>query len=275
VQVVNIGSIARESSVIVSPEPGTALAKPEAMTSSSVAMSPAGNGKPGLGEGLGTGAARGVATGAASGVGSGSADTGSGRGVSNTTAGISPAAGPGGSGAGSAPAIVAGVTISGGQVFLPSFGATATGGTRNARTPAERRNAPAVTIVATSRSGGAVIPRDLLKGSKVYTVYLDTAGGLAFLQFAEHAANNFQHELTAPELLTSALPPELRSARIMLAGVMDRNGSLRDLRVVEAISNELAQRLIAAVQQWHFRPALQAGNPVEVDAIFGLNIDTR
>jgi hypothetical protein len=275
VKVVNIGSIARESSAIISPDPGTAVAKPVATTSGSIAMSPTGNGKPGLGDGVGTGAGDGISTGAASGLGAGSGETGTAHGNARTASGISPTAGPGGSGTASAAAVVAGVTISGGQVFLPSFGATATPAMKSARTPAEKRNAPAVTVVATARSGGAIIPKGLLKGAKVYTVYLDTAAGLAFLQFAERAANNFQHDLTAPELLSSVVPPEMRSARVMLAGVMDRNGSLRDLRVLQAISTDIAQRLIAAVQQWHFRPALQSGNPVEVDAIFGLNIDTR
>lgn len=275
VKVVNVGAIARESSVIVAPDPGTAVAKPTVTTSGSIAMSPTGNGKPGLGDGVGTGAGRGIGTGAASGLGTGSGETGNARGNASTASGISPGEGPGGSGTASAAAVVPGVTISGGQVFLPSFGATATPATKSARTPSEKRNAPALTVVATARSGGAVMPKGLLKGSKVYTVYLDTAAGLAFLQFAEHAANNFQRDLTAPELLSSFVPPEMRSARVMLAGVMDRSGSLRDLRVLEAISTDLAQRLIAAVQQWHFRPALQSGNPVEVDAIFGLNIDTR
>jgi hypothetical protein len=168
------------------------------------------------------------------------------------------------------------VTISGGKVMIPSFGSAANAhSASSARMPKDDRNIRPVTIVASGSAGGAVSGRGVLKGAKVYTIYIDTPAGLAFLQFSEHAAAASQLEITAPEPLVSPIPADLRSARILLAGIMDRNGSLHDLRILNAGSQELAQQLMNAVRHWHFRPALRGDNPVEVDAIFGLNIDTR
>jgi hypothetical protein len=279
VKVVNVGSMAPprpETSVIMSSQPGAAVGKPDSQTPGAIAMSPTGAGKPGVGEGFGSSAARGTSTGtAANGNGPAATATGKGPGESTAAVGIAPGTGPGGGGAGMVAGGVPGVTISGGKVIVPSFGSGTQAHGGSARMPKEQHNMRPVTIVATASSGGAITARSLLKGAKVYTIYIDTSAGLAFLQFSEHAATGTQTDLTAPEPLLSPVPVDLRSARILLAGIMDRNGSLRELRVVNAASQELAQHLIDAVQRWHFRPALRGDDPVEVDAVFGLNVDTK
>lgn len=278
---VDIGSIAsptKDTAVVISSQPGKSVGKPSSDSPGATAMSPTGAGKPGVGEGVGSGAAHGTETGAgAIGKGTGTAiAAGGGMGDSSVRTGISPGPGPGGSGHGALVGGIAGVTISGGTVMIPSFGASAGVKAGSARMPKEDRNMRPITVVATARSGGAVSARGLLKGAKVYTIYIDTTAGLAFLQFAEHAmSENPRHELTVPEPIMSKVPNDLRSQRVLLAGIMDRSGSLRNLRVVEAGSQDAATALIDAIGHWHFRPALRDDNPVEVDAIFGLNVDTK
>jgi hypothetical protein len=280
IPVVNVGTMAppapKDSSVIVSSQPGAAIGKPSEQSPGAIAMSPTGAGRPGIGEGTGTGAAHGDSSGStAQGGGSGATVTGYGPGDSAVHGGIAPGAGPGGSGAGMIGGAIPGVTISGGQVMLPSFGPTPSAKQNSPRSPKDQHAMRPVTVVATATAGGAVSAHGLLKGPKVYTIYIDTTAGLAFLQFAERTAGPIGRELTAPEPILSMVPAHLRSARVLLAGVMDTNGSLKNLRIVEAVSEDMARSAIAAVQNWHFRPAYAGANPVEVDAIFGLNVDTR
>jgi hypothetical protein len=280
VKVVDIGSIApprpKDTAVVVSSQPGTSIGKTNSQSPGAIAMSPAGAGKPGIGEGVGTGAANGASTGGTTkGGGTGTSTVGTASGDGSASAGISPGVGPGGSGAGVIAGAIPGVTISGNMVMVPSFGPSPKPGNSTARMPEDQRNVRPVTIVSTANSGGAVSARGLLAGQRVYTIYIDTAAGLAFLQFSEHASGAAQHDLTAPEPILSAVPSGLKAARVLLAGIMDRNGALKNLRVLEAASPEIGANLLQIVQHWHFRPALLGDDPVEIDALLGLNVDTR
>src|SRR3981081_2169887 len=92
------------SAVVISAQPGSKVGRPGNGGAGSLAMSPAGGDKPGLGgSGGGSGIGRGNDTGSGmTGEGPGAAKSGNGRGSDpNARGGISPTAGPGG--AGSAP----------------------------------------------------------------------------------------------------------------------------------------------------------------------------
>ena len=143
-------------------------------------MSPAGGDKPGLGgSGGGSGIGNGIGPGSGmTGENSGAGKSGTGRGSDpNARGGISPTPGPGGSG--SAPTgtpAAPGVDVRGGStvVTLPSFDS----GNSNApslpgRSSVKGDPGPAITIVATSRSGGAFDFYGKLPGDN-YTVYVDT-----------------------------------------------------------------------------------------------------
>jgi TonB family protein len=77
----------------------------------------------------------------------------------------------------------------------------------------------------------------------------------------------------ATKMLLNKVQPEYpldaRQARIsgtvVLHALIGHDGSIRDLRVLEAPSASLAAASLAAVSQWKFRPYLLNGNPVEVD----------
>jgi TonB family protein len=55
------------------------------------------------------------------------------------------------------------------------------------------------------------------------------------------------------------------SGTVVLQAVIGRDGSLQDLRIMQAPSASLAASALIAVSQWKYRPYLLNGNPVEVD----------
>lgn len=272
------------SGVVISSQPGSKVGLPGIGGKGSLAMSPAGGDKPGIG-----GSGNGEGIGHGEGPGSGLAGTGSGAGKvdashgsdANARGGISPTPGPGG--AGSAPTgipAVPGVDVRGGSsaiVTLPSF---ASDGSAEANLPGrstvKQQAGPAITIVATSRSGGAFDFYGKLPGDN-YTVYVDTSMGTVVMQFAEvnsgtHAAAG---TLTGPQGIRTDLPPGLPHARFVVKCVLDASGNLKSFQVLEPGLAGMTAKIMAALPSWKFRPATRGVQPVEVNAILGFNIDTN
>ncbi|MGA8867664.1 MAG: energy transducer TonB [Candidatus Sulfotelmatobacter sp.] len=275
------------SGVVVSNDPGSKVGNPGG-GKGSLAMSPGGGDKPGLG-GAGGGPGIGHGNGPGSGMageGPGAGKSGTGRGSDpNARGGISPTAGPGGAGnaTGGTPA-VPGVSVSGGStaiVNLPSFGPA--GGSNDPKLPGrssvKAEQGPAITIVATSRSGGAFNFYGELKGDKVYTIYLDTSLGQTVMQFADpsSAAHPYAEDLVGPEKMRADLPSGLKASRLVIACTLDAAGRLTNLRVLEPGPAILTAKVMGALPSWKFRPAMRAGQPVAVTAIlgFGVNTDDR
>jgi hypothetical protein len=274
--------------VVVSARPGANVAVPGTGGKGSLAMSPAGTEKPGIGgSGGGTGIGRGEGSGsgltAKNAENPGAAKSGSGRGSdSNARGGTSSVSGPGG--AGSLPAgtpAVPGVDVRGGStiVTLPSFGSDGNGdppalpGRTNVKTP----QGPAITIVATSRSGGAFNFYGKLPGDN-YTVYVDTAIGTVVMQFAEadpRAAAAQPGSLTGPEGIRTNLPANLPRARMVVKCRLDASGNIKHVEVLEPGPATMTAKVVAALPGWKFRPAMRGAQPVEINAILGFNIDTN
>lgn len=266
--------------LVLSGSPGAQVGVQTGVGSGSLALSPAGMTGSGLG---GAGAGAGVGTGSGSGSGrsgsgSGAGVSGSGVGASSTVSGgTSLAPGPGGSGSGAHPGSVPGVSIQGGNVYVPSFGS---GAGASAKLPLEHgpRRSPTITIVATARSGGALNIYGLFKGSKVYTVYLETSVGPVVLQYAEQkpgTSAEFDTDLSAPEPIDTTLPAKLPRAPVIIACILSRDGGLRNIRVMKAGSADSAHQIEAALQGWRFRPARNGQRAIDVDAVLGFDIDTR
>jgi hypothetical protein len=249
----------------------------------SLAMSPSGGDKPGLG-GSGGGSGIGHGTGAGSGMageGSGAGKTGTGLGSdANARGGISPTPGPGG--AGSAPngsPAVPGVDVRGGStiVTLPSFGSEGSADPNlPGRSSVKKQEGPAITIVATSRSGGAFDFYGKLPGDN-YTVYVDTSIGIVVMQYAE--VNPASHPQAGapigPQGLRTDLPADLPHARVVIKCRLDTSGNLKNLQVLEPGPAAMTAKIMAALPSWKFRPAMRGQQPVEVNAILGFNIDTN
>ena len=271
------------SAVVISVQPGSKVGKPGNGGAGSLALSPSGGDKPGLGgSGGGSGIGRGNDTGSGmTGEGSGAAKSGNGRGSDAAArGGISPTPGPGGAGnatVGTPP--VPGVSVNGGSsiVTLPSFGSE--GGNNPSvpgRTSVKSRQGPDITIVATSRSGGAFDFYGKLAGDN-YTVYVDTVAGVVVMQFADPAsgAHSPAGTLTGPQALRSDLPVNLPHARVVVACILDASGNLKNLQVLEPGPAAMTAKIMAALPSWKFRPAMRGNQPVEVNALLGFGIDTN
>jgi hypothetical protein len=270
--------------VVVSSQPGSKLGVPGTAATGSLALSPAGGAKPGLG-GPGTGSD------IASGQGSGSALTHEGPGGVNqgtgggsdaiATNGISPYPGPGGAGTGTiSKPPMPGVSVHGGSnvITLPSFGGDGSAPSSLGRSSKTKdRGGPDITVVGSARSGGAFNLYGLLKGDKVYTIYIDTAAGTAVMEYADptSATHPYADDLVAPQSVRADLPANLKLSRIVISCVLDRSGLVRDPKVLETGSSEASNKILAALSSWKFRPVFRGDQPIEVTAILGFNIDTR
>jgi hypothetical protein len=273
-----VPNISRTVGYVVSSDIGKDLGAPDLSSLAGGSFSPNGTLSRGVGQkGNGSGTTSGEGTGAAANhvPGPGGALSGKGLGSRNTASGNSPGSGRGGSGEGDTQNT--GITISGNTIQIGSFAATPPPVGTGTNRPLGPRKQPGITIVATPRSGGAVNRYGALPGSKVYTIYLDTPAGLATLEYAtaQNQSQGFAEELTAPEPIATDLPPNLKGASFVLRCKMDRDGIMHGFQVLEAIEKNLAPALIAALENWRFRPVLQNGESIEVDAIVGLNVRTH
>lgn len=271
------------SGVVVSSQPGSKVGMPGNGGSGALAMSPAGGDKSGIGgSGGGAGIGHGDGPGSGfSGPGSGAGKEGTGPGSDpNARGGISPYPGSGGAGTGTNgnPAMP-GVSVKGGSsniVTLPSFGSGANSSSSPTRSQTGRvNNGPDITIVATSRSGGAFDFYGRLKGDKVYTIYITTALPTV-MSFADpaSAAHGYAEDLTAPQAMRADLPAGLPRTRLVIECVLDRAGLLRRPRVLEPASAVMTSKVLAALNSWKFSPALRGDQPIEVSVIIGFNINT-
>jgi len=279
------GGSGNGTGVVVSSKPGSQQGIPSSGGAGALAMSPKGGTEPGLG-GSGGGQSIGHGNGPGSGFsgeGSGAGKDGTGRGSDpNAKGGISPYPGPGGTGTGvnGTPAMP-GVSVKGGNsnvVTLPSFGGDSAQPSDPSRSSAGKdKHGSGYTIIATSRSGGALNKYGYLKGDKVYTIYLDTTAGPAVMQLADplSAAHPSSQDLDAPEPIRTDLPAGILHTRLVIACVMDTSGSLKNFQVLEPGNATMMAKVIAALPHWKFRPAMRANQPVEVTAILGFNIDTN
>jgi hypothetical protein len=285
----NNGGSGKGTGIVVSSQPGSKIGMPGNAGAGSLAMSPSGGDKAGLGgSGGGSGIGRGAGTGSGlSGEGSGAAKAdatkdGAGRG-SETTArgGISPYPGPGGAGSGTTgKPPMPGVSVNGGSniVTLPSFGADGAGPNIIARSSAGKdAQGPGITVVGSARSGGAFNYYGMLKGDKNYTIYIDTVLGTAVMQYADpsSAAHPYAEDLVAPQPMRSDLPANLKPSRLVIACILDRTGTLRNMQVLDGGGSAMTSKVLAALTNWKFRPVFRGEQPVEVNAILGFDIDTR
>jgi hypothetical protein len=273
------------SGVVASPQPGSSLAVPNA-TRGSLAISPSGKDNPGLG-GSGAGSGIGNTKGTGSGLArekpsenSGAGKSGSAHGFDQTArGGISTTPGPGGAGslAAGSPA-VPGVDVHGGTtvITLPSFANDGSDPKSPPRSSIKSDQGPAITIVATSRSGGAFNFYGELPGNN-YSVYIDTRLGTVVMQFAEaNSAPNSQLEtLTGPEAIRTDLPANLPRARMVVKCRLTTSGNIANLQVLEPGPATMTAKIMAALPGWKFRPAMRGTQPVEINAILGFNINTN
>ena len=285
----NAGGNAAGNAVVVSGDPGKTIGLPNKAGTGTIASAPNGTARAGMG-GSGGGAGIGNGTGGPGsgleGEGSGAGKQGTGHGSDpNTRAGISPYPGPGGAGSGtSGPPAVPGVSVEGGTttVTIPSFADAAKGDLANGpghSSASNKHGEPGYVIEATPRSGGVFACYGCLRGDRNYSIYIETSGGEVVMQYADPASaeHTSAFALAAPVVMRKELPSGLRNTRVQFTCILDREGQLKNLKVLDAGDStaEARSKILAALQSWKFRPALRGSVPVEVDAILGFGIDTR
>ncbi len=275
-----------DASVVISKDPGPKVGLPANAKAGSLAMSPAGGDKPGVGgSGGGSGLVRGDGPGsgissALNGAGGGGGKTGPGHGSDPAAkAGISPTPGPGGAGSATrgTPA-VPGVSVAGGSsVVTVDFGSGIGSGDPNlpGRSSVKDQHKLGVSVQSTASSGGAFDFYHLLPAATSHDVYLGTSPP-AVLRYSEPArAHGASGDLTVPEEIHTDLPAGLPRSRLVITCVLDASGNLKNLRVLEAGPADMTAKVMAALPSWKFSPVMIGNQPVEVNAILGFNIDTN
>jgi hypothetical protein len=275
-----------DASVVISKDPGPKVGLPADARAGSLAMSPSGGDKPGVGgSGGGSGLVRGDGPGsgissALNGAGAGGGKTGPGHGSDPAAkAGISPTPGPGGAGSATrgTPA-VPGVSVAGGSsVVTVDFGSGIGSGDPNlpGRSSVKDQHKLSVSVQSTASSGGAFDFYHLLPAATSHDVYLETSPP-AVLRYSEPTpAHGASGDLTMPEEIHTDLPAGLPHSRLVITCVLDASGNLKNLRVLEAGPADMTAKVMAALPSWKFSPVMVGNHPVEVNAILGFNIDTN
>jgi len=267
-------------SLSVEPAPPTeSVTLPPGNRSGAFSISPEG-GKPGSPGGVpggdplgGNAGGNGPAGDASTGVGSGNKGGG----------------GPGASGPGSGP----NVSISGSHgddadALLPSFFSAAV--VYPVAQPGIRR--PMMVVTTGPTGGGGLRVYGVLKGKKIYTVYIPMPEKNWILQYCAHDDSgtgqepqhlNVEVKLEVPvappavveqfDFRRPPLPPSEPTKRetIILQGVIEEDGSLGELKVYKGAGGA-EKAALAAFSRWKFRPAQRESKPIAVDFLVGIPI---
>jgi hypothetical protein len=176
---------------------------------------------------------------------------------------------------------VPGVSVSGGKnvITLPSFG-SAPEPAALARSAAPKNLANGITVIAGPRAGGALNLYGALKGDRVYTIYIATKIGTAVMQFADPSSVGHPsvNQLVAPRALRAETPsdwPAGKHSKVLIACDLDRNGILKNARILQSDDSSAAQQIVAALSGWKFAPAFRGNEAVAVTAILGFGVDTN
>jgi TonB family protein len=121
--------------------------------------------------------------------------------------------------------------------------------------------------------------RKVFAGRKSYAMTLsvpnlNSAGGSWVMHFVEQKDDEKKGELMAP-VATRTADPEypLEMMRqnvrgtVILAAVINADGSVGEVRVLNSIDDRLDEYASSALSRWRFLPALKNGNPVALQAV--------
>ena len=133
---------------------------------------------------------------------------------------------------------------------------------------------------------------DVLTGNPVYTVYLRVPGFAKkwVLQVClpkPETASEVEPgvirvlsrktldppyaEYKAPlNLRLNGADPRRLPARVVVYATVSPEGQLGNMRVVSGLNPEMDDRIMANLREWEFNPAFRDGEPVEVEALFGI-----
>ena len=125
-----------------------------------------------------------------------------------------------------------------------------------------------------------------MTGKPIYTVYLEVSGRKEWImQYcipqtdgpARQVSANLVHlgkpaPIKAPFPLITVRPPDElhRESYVLIHGMVDTSGRFQELRVITTTAGHRAERILAYLAQWEFRPATQDGRPILVEVILAV-----
>jgi TonB family protein len=128
-------------------------------------------------------------------------------------------------------------------------------------------------------------PEQIFVGKRVYTMNvnmpnLNSATGSWIMNFSElHRGDAGGPHITSTDLSSPVVlkkvdpkyPPTLVAERVegevVLYAVIGKDGSVGEIQVVRGVEDLLDENSKSALAQWKFKPAMKAGEPVEVEVI--------
>jgi hypothetical protein len=136
----------------------------------------------------------------------------------------------------------------------------------------------------------------VLTGNPVYTVYLDVPGAEqkwifqvcvpggqsrtleysgGVIRFLPRKSLNPPYATRREPLDVSSLRPvnEGEPHRVVVYATVDEAGVLRNIRVIRGAYPEIDNSIVANLQSWEFLPAFENGEPVAVEALFGIPLN--
>ena len=280
VQAISNGAETRLLSLSLDPGPPTnKISIPAGNRYGAFTISPAGNhaGSPsGVNGGSPRGGTGGPGSGgdASTGVGPGHAGGGGGgKGVNGLA--VSTSGNPGSAGAGNGGRLSAGSLA---KMVYPVL-----------RLPPKNRFAMIVT--AGPMGGGGLHIFGVLKGGKIYTIFLPMPQKDWILQYsALHRADGAKSPQTKGVTLQidfGVVPPavdkrfdfhrpplsaEEKKKMIVLHGIIGKDGAVHDLTVYRGVENIADQAALAAFSKWTFQPAIHGGKPVPIEILLGIPV---
>lgn len=151
------------------------------------------------------------------------------------------------------------------------------------------KNRFAMVVTAGPVGGGGLHVFGVLKGGKIYTIFLPMPKKNWILQYAtlKSADSPKKSESNGVTLKIDfgVVPPavekrfdfhrpvltaEEKRKMIILHGIIAKDGSVRDLTVYKGVQRVADQAAVAAFAKWKFQPAVRSGKPVPVEILLGI-----
>jgi hypothetical protein len=147
---------------------------------------------------------------------------------------------------------------------------------------------PPMVVSTGPMGGGGLDVYGALPCGKVYTIFLPMPGKNWVLEYCAHGAGAAKPEQTnsgAIQMEVGLIPPTAdqefdfrrlalpeRDADklIVLRGLIDKDGSISDVRVFQGVQPEMDAEAALAFSNWKFKPATRASLPISVDVLVGI-----
>jgi hypothetical protein len=149
-------------------------------------------------------------------------------------------------------------------------------------------------VVTTGPTGGGGLRvYGVLKGKKIYTVYLPMPEKNWVLQYCAHDSSGTGQEperlrvnvqLEVPVAPPSAIeqfdfrrPPlpqsePKKTETIILQGIIQEDGSIAELKLYKGVGGVVDQAALAAFGRWKFRSARRDSKPIAIEILVGIPI---